>query len=252
MADKIIQHEHLESHVIQPYRLKVLGGYVAPQASEFIAGLSIKNLDEEPVENGYTHLDMQKLLDRIDELLEDVKTLQSELTTKQNEFAKHLEESLQQEHENAYAQGFESAKKELENVVNEQQLLYGKSIKQLDDLDAFMREKMVLWESELSETAVVIAQEVIQEELSQGSVQITLALCNALLRELKEATKIHLHIHPKDVDAIKKHYADFEHVIIVADDAIALGGVVALSDKGNIDNSLEMRLKKAKYMIQEN
>ena len=82
--------------------------------------------------------------------------------------------------------------------------------------------------------------------------QITLALCNALLRELKEATKIHLHIHPKDVDVIKKHYADFEHVIIVADDAIALGGVVALSDKGNIDNSLEMRLKKAKYMIQEN
>ncbi len=251
MADKIIQHEKLEAHVIEPYRFKVLGGYIVEKVPEFIAGFPSQTLGEEVIANEYTHVDMQKLLDKTDELSAYIAKLQSELVTKESEFASILEEKVKNEQEEAYTRGYQSAKEELETLLSEQKSRYAKSIQQLNILETSIHEKMFTLESELGEAAVLIAKEVIAQELSQESTSIALTLSKALIKELKDATKIELHLNPDDFDHIATQYKAYENIVVVADEAIALGGVVALSDKGNIDSSLEMRLKKAKYMIQE-
>ena len=51
---------------------------------------------------------------------------------------------------------------------------------------------------------------------------------------------------------MQESYAKHEKIKVSSDDAITLGGVVVLSDAGNLDGSLAMRLEKVKYLIQEN
>ena len=72
------------------------------------------------------------------------------------------------------------------------------------------------------------------------------------LKELEDASKIELKVNPKDLEMLQELYANNEKIKVSADDAITLGGVVLLSDAGNLDGSLAMRLEKVKYLIQEN
>ena len=91
-------------------------------------------------------------------------------------------------------------------------------------------------------------QEVIQKEISEDSKEIALNLAKALMDDIKDATKITIKVNPKDVKYLKEN---LQNVEIVEDDAVKEGGVVILSDVGNIDAQILQRFKAIKEAILE-
>jgi len=260
MADNIIQKESVEEHAIQPYRFKVLGGAHLGQASvgedEKITAPDLfeEAFETEPVARieGGNHFFVEELLKKTDELTSHVVKLQLQIEKQEGEFTQRLNEELKRERESAHVQGYQKAKEELDTSVAEVKARYVKSINQLDAFGVSMDEKLVKFEAEAGAVALEIAKEVIKKEVSKESGQIALLLSKELIKELREASKIELHVNPNDVEMIKAEFASHEKIKVTPDDAITLGGVVVLSDIGNLDGTLAMRLEKVKYMIQEN
>ncbi len=267
MADNIINKEHVEAHTVQRYRFKVLGSSVSDlQASStmeeelskdpFESTDEVALINEIPkvlrAEESNQHLFVEELLKKTDELTTNVIKLQLQIEKQEGEFNQRLNEELKRERENAHTQGYQKAKEELEGVLSEVKSRYLKSINQLETLSVNIEEKLLKIESEMSATAFEIAKEVIKKEVTLESGQIAVLLSKELLKDLKDASKIELKVNPKDLEMLKELYANNEKIKVSADDAITLGGVVLLSDAGNLDGSLAMRLEKVKYLIQEN
>ena len=263
----VINKEHVEEHSVQRYRFKVIGSNVAetynpstqedeayqeeliPVADALIAPDELPRSSR--IEEGH-HLFVEELLKKTDDLSSNVVKLQLQIEKQEGEFNNRLNEELKREREGAYTQGYQKAKEEMEVSLGDIKSRYLKSIAQLEEFQQGMDAKLSKIESEMSTTAFEIAKEVIKKEVSVASGQIAIALSKELLKELKEASKIELKVNPKDLETLKEVYASYEKIKVSADDAITLGGVVVLSDSGNLDGSLAMRLEKVKYLIQEN
>lgn len=267
MTDNIINKEHVEAHTVQRYRFKVLGSNPSEVQSSSISENEISTADpfdiaDEAIssdtpkilraEESGQHLFVEELLKKTDELTTNVIKLQLQIERQESEFNQRLNEELKRERDNAYTQGYQKAKEELETALSEVKSRYLKSIHQLEVFSSSIEEKLLKIESEMSATAFEIAKEVIKKEVASESAQIAILLSKELLKELKDASKIELKVNPKDLEMLKELYANNEKIKVSADDAITLGGVVLLSDAGNLDGSLAMRLEKVKYLIQEN
>ena len=266
MTDNIIDKERVDDHFVKPYRFKVLGSNLAEasvtlNSNEDYMQDSLYETEPKPIldelvniariEEGTQNQFVEELLKKTDDLTSNVVKLQIQIEKQEQDFNNRLTEELSRERENAYAQGFQKAKEEAEASINETKSRYFKSITQLDTFSKTMEERLVKLESDMSITAFEIAKEVIKKEVSLSSSKIAESLSKALLQEVKEATKIELRVNPKDFDALKELYAHEERIKVTADDAITLGGVIVLSEVGNLDGNLAMRLEKVKYLLQE-
>lgn len=266
MPDNIINKEQVEAHTVQRYRFKVLGSNLQDTLNTDTGSMKevlVDTLDEGindmnevtttlRIEESGQHLFVEELLKKTDELTTNVIKLQLQIERQENEFNQRLNDELQRERENAHLQGYQKAKEEMELSTSETKSRYLKSIHQLEQLSAAIEEKLLKLESEMSATAFEIAKEVIKKEVTKESGKIALLLSKELLKELKDASKIELRVNPKDLEVLQESYANHEKIKVTSDDAITLGGVVVLSDTGNLDGSLAMRLEKVKYLIQEN
>ena len=119
----------------------------------------------------------------------------------------------------------------------------------VDKINELFEEKILSIEKELISVALDIAKEVIQKEVSENSKEIALSLAKALMEDIKDATKITIKVNPKDVKYLKEQ--NLQNVEIVEDDAVKEGGVVILSDIGNIDAQVPQRFKAIKEAILE-
>jgi len=105
-------------------------------------------------------------------------------------------------------------------------------------------------ENDLSSTAVEVAREVILKEIKHSSSDIAAALSKKLIEELKDAKTIKLKVNPSDYEALNEIYSSRENIRVDSDSAITKGGVVVLSDVGNLDGNISTRLEKVKNLIE--
>jgi flagellar assembly protein FliH len=73
-------------------------------------------------------------------------------------------------------------------------------------------------------------------------------LTKELLNDIKEATQIEIKVNPLDYDYVKDNL-NLEKVKITPDNAISIGGVVILSDAGNIEAEIHKRFENIKKHI---
>ena len=267
MSDNIIDKNKVEDHTVKPYRFKVLGSTETTQTiqsnEEFSSHETLFNADSpsesvdeivtiKRIEEGTQNQFIEELLKKTDDLTSNVIKLQMQIEKQEQDFNNRLVDELGRERESAYTQGYQKAKEENEAALDEIKSRYLKSIYHIDTLYKSLEDRLEKLETNMSVTAFEIAKEVIKKELSLSSSQIAASLSKALLQEVKDATKIELRINPKDVTALKEMYANEEKIKVTGDDAIALGGVVILSDVGNLDGNITMRLEKVKYLLQDN
>jgi flagellar assembly protein FliH len=66
---------------------------------------------------------------------------------------------------------------------------------------------------------------------------------------VKEAAEVTLKVSPEDYDYLREHLAENREVEIVADPAVAPGGVVVLSDIGHIDGEIMHRFERIKEAV---
>ena len=284
MKSSVITSETSPAHFIENYRFKVLG--VGERAADSAPVLiEENNLSEELSEQNFgqkgenfvpqashqtqaspqNHFASQaqsqqiqqagessfieELLKKTDELSSNIIKLQMQIENQESEFAKRLETEISRAKEDGKNEGIAPANAAKVARINELEARFNTSAAKLDEQYVKFDEFLKKIEEELGQTAIKIAKEVIDKEISTSSNQIAHHLASSLIKELSNVKNIEIRVNPEDSEYIKEQFSKNEHVKISADDAISKGGVVIISDGGNIDATMQTRLEKLKMFV---
>lgn len=195
---------------------------------------------------------IDKILQKSDVLAQSLQKLQEQFDKQGREIDEKVSAAKAEAKEQGLNEGYQKAKQELEAQINSQKELYGISIQRMDTNIAESKNHILGLEKELSSIALDIAKEVILAEISTNSAKIASSLARALLQDLSQNTQVTLKVFPGDLEDLKESLKDLTNVTLEADQAIAKGGVVILSNEGNIDGDIFMRFETLKKSILEN
>ncbi len=260
----VIDTDTAKNHTIEPYHFKVLGGVSSVHKQEDIAEVTDNDVKEvaqnEPVKpqkvEQVVQIDEQQnrfieeLLKKSDELSTSIIKLQMQIEKQEQDFNNRLKNELERESQNAYEKGYQKAKDDLEAETKEVKDKFLNSINILEVEAQKGNDFLNKIESELSSTAIEVAREVILKEIKQSSTDIASALSRKLIEELKDAKTIKIKVNPSDYEALTEIYSSRENIRVDSDSAITKGGVVVLSDAGNLDGNISTRLEKVKNLIE--
>lgn len=116
------------------------------------------------------------------------------------------------------------------------------AIKDLKQYAAFFEQASFQLESKILKTSFSLAKKIISIEISENSAQIAQKTINDILSKIKTASKITIHLNPKDF-LILKDQLDLEDYIALQEDSnVTPGGVVIASDLGNFDGKIESKI----------
>jgi flagellar assembly protein FliH len=256
LAEKVIQGKTLSKYSINKYQYKAFEGDEAifehsiskkQKQPEPYAPQIIQQCDEQPAaQESISSIHVETLLKKIDELSSSLIKMEMQMERQQADFNARLEE----EKKRAYDDGFGAAARELdasykEKYENNERLLLS-SVKKLEEVSGSFASKLSEIESELAKTAVSIAEQVIKKEVSENSSKVALSLAKELLGKLKDASKIKVKVNKLDAEYLRRALESETKIVIEEDDAIQRGGVVVLSDIGNLDGNINSRFLKVK------
>ena len=287
MKSSVITSETSPAHFIENYRFKVLGSNERAQDSAPVL-IEENNLSEElneqsleqggenftpqsqPVHQmqpnmqnhfapqsqnsqahqpGFDSSFVEELLKKTDELSSNIIKLQMQIENQESEFAKRLEAEIARAKEDGKNEGIAQTNAANEAKIKELEAKFSASAAKLDEQYAKFDEFLKKSEEELGQTAIKIAKEVIEKEVSSASSQIAHHLANSLIKELSDVKNIEIRVNPEDSDYLKEQFSKNERVKVSADDAISKGGVVIISEGGNIDATMQTRLEKLKMLV---
>ncbi|CAM2816191.1 flagellar assembly protein FliH [Helicobacter burdigaliensis] len=195
---------------------------------------------------------VDKILQKSDVLAQSLQKLQEQFDKQEQEIASKVANAENKAKEAGFSEGYSKAKEELEASINAQKELYALSITRLNQNIEDSKNHILKLEKELSSIALDIAKEVILSEVSSNSSKIASSLARALLSNVAQNSNITLKVFPGDFESLKETLQDLTHIKIEADKAIAKGGVVIMSNEGNIDGDLHLRFETLKKSILEN
>ena len=287
MKSSVITSETSPAHFIENYRFKVLGSNERAQDSAPVL-IEENNLSEElneqnleqggenftpqnqPVhqmqssmqnhfvpqpqnsqahQSGFDSSFVEELLKKTDELSSNIIKLQMQIENQESEFAKRLEAETIRAKEDGKNEGIAQTNAANEAKIKELEAKFSASAAKLDEQYVKFDEFLKKSEEELGQTAIKIAKEVIEKEVSSASSQIAHHLANSLIKELSDVKNIEIRVNPEDSDYLKEQFSKNERVKVSADDAISKGGVVIISEGGNIDATMQTRLEKLKMLV---
>lgn len=195
---------------------------------------------------------VEELLGKVDMLSSSLQTMQEQFVKQQGDFEKRITEEAKRSSDAGYQKGYNDCKNALEKEIEALKESYIASIEELKSSSNEFRTSMEKVEKELAFVAVDIAKEVIATDVLKESEQIAVNLANALIENLRESTKIILKLNPADFKTVSDNFQGDERVTVKPDKAIARGGVVIVSDSGNIDGTINARFENIKKNILKN
>ena len=245
---KIVNGGKVKTHTIKPYNFKeIKEKEVNAKNNVEKDDISIKNNSENDLKE--QNKVVENLLLKIEEFSNKIENIQNEFKQQIDECNKNAQLQIKQSYEKGKKEGFEEGRKICEEEMKEKISLLENSIQKLDKINETFEEKILSVEKELISVALDIAKEVIQKEVSKESENIAYKLAKSLMEDIKEATKIKLKVNPKDAEFLKDK---FKNVEVIPDDAIKEGGVVIISDLGNIDAQINERFEAVKKAVMQN
>lgn len=254
--DVVIQQNATGSHTISKYQFKILSSLSGMSVGEATHEINNLPMDEQPIverrkEESKSSKDelIESMMKKADEMSSNVIKMQMRLESMQEEHALALEEARKA----AYAEGFEAgiAQEKASNAGASAQShdLLAQSVKTLENAAAEFVSALDAIQKELTHTALDIAKEVIGIETAERSAKIAAKLSGDLIDELKDASKVTLRVNPADHGFISEKVGSLDHVEVLSDRAISPGGVVAISDVGNIDSEIKKRYERLKRSL---
>ena len=195
---------------------------------------------------------VDKILQKSDILAESLQKLQEQFNRQEQEIGQRVNEAREEARLKAFEEGYQKAKMELEAQINSQKELYSLSIQRIDENIANSKNHIINLEKELSSIALDIAREVITTEVSANSAKIAASLARTLLENVAQNAQVTLKVFPGDLEDLKEGLKDLNNIVLESDQAIAKGGVVILSNEGNIDGDLYLRFETLKKSILDN
>ncbi|KLE00735.1 FliH/SctL family protein [Aliarcobacter butzleri] len=195
-------------------------GVIDEELSQDIA--DNKDLKENRVKEEEKRVVVNEIIGKIDPILQEVQNL----TIKLNEISQKVT-NIEQE-------GVTKGKDLDAQVV--------KAIKDLKQYAAFFEQATFQMETKLLKTSISIAQKIINIEVGENSSKIAKQTINQLLEKVKSASKVKIHLNPKDYHILKAELSLEPFIELCEDPNVIAGGVVIASDLGNFDGSVEAKV----------
>lgn len=254
----VIPQKNSSSHTISKYQFKILtslSGLSIGEASEEIRHMP-HNDHEEPIverrrENNTSSKDelIESLMKKADEMSSNVIKMQMRLEAMQEDHATAIDEAKKTAFEEGKLAGIAQEQMQSAGRKDHSQDQLAMSVKTLENAAHDFKSALDSIQKELTHTALEIAKEVIGIETQDNSAKIAAKLSNDLIEELKDASKITLRVNPADHGFISEKVGSLNHVEVLSDRAINAGGVVAISDVGNIDSEIKKRYERLKRSL---
>ncbi|TLD80127.1 flagellar assembly protein FliH [Helicobacter sp. MIT 05-5293] len=267
--ENIIAQEHLKDHNIKKYEFKSITSEMVETGKESSASPapvfvdpresapSVREEIQESLEQNAGKIAtleqelVERLLQKTDELSGSLAKLQIQFEKLQLESEQRVVSAREEGYKDGFREAEEKAKEELFSDVNAQKKSLVDSIITLEEALKKSQAHLEDLEKELSAIAVDIAKEVILSEVGENSQKIALGLTKELLNSIMDATNIKIKVNPSDYLFLKEQLKDNIKVELLSDSAVSLGGVVIISDSGNIDGTIMSRYKNLKQSVLE-
>ncbi|WP_201352546.1 flagellar assembly protein FliH [Hydrogenimonas urashimensis] len=192
---------------------------------------------------------MEEMLKRVDELTSELVKTQMELEKERQAIEERLEETKKTAYDDGVEAGRELCTREMSQKLEEMRARFASAIEALEESRRIFLGKVDTIEEELIETALDLARQVVAKEIESNAQDVALRLARLLLAEVKDAAKIKLKLNPEDFDYVKDHLETTKNIKIVPDPAVGPGGVVILSEIGNIDGEIMHRFERIKEAV---
>ncbi len=116
------------------------------------------------------------------------------------------------------------------------------AIKDLKHYASFFEQATFQLESKILKTSMSIAQKIIKIEVGENSAKIAKETIANMLNKIKTASKISIHLNPKDYAVLKNDLQFESYIELFEDSNVMPGGVVIASDLGNFDGNIEAKV----------
>lgn len=249
----IISSQELNGHNMQKYEFKKLDtNDIKIQDSN---SNSDANEDKLPTQSQVSMIQSSLEKELIEKLLTKSDDLASSLNNFQMQFEKLQSQTNEKEkiaREEGFKEGELKAQLGFKDELEKEKERISKSIMTLDDTIERIKGQIVKLESELSAIAIDIAKEVIVKEVEANSAKIAASISKELLQSMSSNLNIIIKVNPIDFDFLNNIVKNKQNIKIKSDDAIQKGGVVVISENGNIDGNIMSRYQILKQSVLEN
>lgn len=116
------------------------------------------------------------------------------------------------------------------------------AIKDLKHYATFFEQASFQMETKLLKTSMSIAKKIINIEVGENSANIAKETISNILGKIKNASKIKIHLNPKDYVILKSDLNVEPFIELLEDSNVTAGGVVIASDLGNFDGNIEAKV----------
>lgn len=253
--DVVIQQNTAGAHTISKYQFKILSslsglsiGEATNEMNNIPSTEPVEERRQEEIKSSKDEL-IESLMKKADEMSSNVIKMQMRLESLQEEHASALEEAKKIAYGEGVEAGIAQEKSNLDGKSAQSHDQLAQSVKTLENAAAEFVTALGSIQKELTHTALDIAKEVIGIETGEHSSKIAAKLSSDLIEELKDASKITLKVNPADHGFISEKVGSLDHVEVLSDRAISAGGVVAISDAGNIDSEIKKRYERLKRSL---
>ncbi len=117
------------------------------------------------------------------------------------------------------------------------------ALKDLKNYSTFFEQATFQMETKLLKTSLSIAKKIIGIEVGESSSKIAKETITNMMDKIKTASKVTIHLNPKDYIALKDQLNFDSSVNLQEDPNVSIGGVVIASDLGNFDGSVESKIQ---------
>ena len=189
---------------------------------------------------------IESLLKKTDEMSSNFIKMQMKLEAKDEEYKAALDAAKAEAFEEGKIVGTNEAQQMAQNEHAELMKQFSSSIETLDRSTKEFSNSIEGIQEELIHAALDIAKEVIIAETAERGSEIAGQLAKDLITEIKSSSAVTIKVNPNDKVAVEQSLGTLENVKIISDNAISNGGVVILSDAGNIDGDIMKRYERVK------
>ena len=190
--------------------------------TEYKLGEFINNKATNQIENVDTNLNDRNINGNIDPLMIEMKNLSAALLIIQSKVT---------DIENDGIKGRDLDKQLVE------------AMKDLKSYAGFFEQAVFQMETKILKTSLSIAKKVIGIEVGENSSKIAKETIASILEKIKTASKITIHLNPKDYVVLKDELNLESFILIQEDVNVTAGGVVIASDLGNFDGNIDAKIE---------
>lgn len=245
----VIREDNLEKHNVNKYNFKVISKgsqnedeNVSTIGEELAPRTKIQDVDSSALSSTSKESLIKSLMQKTDDMSSNFIKLQMKLEQKEEEYAVSLTKAKKE----AFAEGIAKAQEDISKNASQSMELFSNSVKKLEESANEFKVSLEGINRELITAALDISKEVIKVEIGVSANEIAKVLSDELLKDLQSASKVTLKVNPNNHGAISEHVGKLEHISVVSDSAISEGGVIVLSDAGNIDSQITKRFERVR------